>query len=338
MTATRLNTKSWSREEWLQHRTKGIGGSDVGTILGLNPYKSASQLFVEKLRLFPSGDADNVAAFMGDYMEDRVADLWTYYHADELEFIKNAKTGNKTGKCHRVNAMLTNEKYPWLRGNIDRKITELNGEKINGVLECKTINGFYAKQFEDGIPPQYYYQLQTYLLITGYSFGQIALLVDGRNLVVEHFDADEQMQQEIIEKTKQFWDAIEQAQPIAEKVLQEEIKETKDFDLLDSLSAQLSELEPNCDASKSYEDYMKQRYPDPEGIRKGTDEELEIAARYSNLQKQQSQLKSEIQETKNRIIERIRDKEMIEFDNGKVTYKADSRGRKSLRVRINNVG
>ena len=29
-----------TREEWLEERKNGIGGSDAATILGLNPYKS----------------------------------------------------------------------------------------------------------------------------------------------------------------------------------------------------------------------------------------------------------------------------------------------------------
>ncbi|OHX19559.1 hypothetical protein BI344_17800 [Chromobacterium sphagni] len=37
-----------SREEWLALRNTGIGGSDAGTVLGINPYKTAYQLYLEK--------------------------------------------------------------------------------------------------------------------------------------------------------------------------------------------------------------------------------------------------------------------------------------------------
>jgi len=33
---------------WLKQRQKGIGGSDVGAILGLNKYKSAFQVYLDK--------------------------------------------------------------------------------------------------------------------------------------------------------------------------------------------------------------------------------------------------------------------------------------------------
>ena len=37
-----------TREEWLEARKNGIGGSDAATILGLNPYKTTIELWEEK--------------------------------------------------------------------------------------------------------------------------------------------------------------------------------------------------------------------------------------------------------------------------------------------------
>ena len=36
-----------SHEDWLKVRNTGLGGSDCGSILGLNPYKSALTLWSE---------------------------------------------------------------------------------------------------------------------------------------------------------------------------------------------------------------------------------------------------------------------------------------------------
>lgn len=43
-----VKTADLSREEWLKYRTKGIGGSDVSIIAGINPFKSVHQLWLEK--------------------------------------------------------------------------------------------------------------------------------------------------------------------------------------------------------------------------------------------------------------------------------------------------
>jgi len=37
-----------NKEEWLEERKNGIGGSDAATILGLNPYKTNIDLWEEK--------------------------------------------------------------------------------------------------------------------------------------------------------------------------------------------------------------------------------------------------------------------------------------------------
>ncbi|MGH3627235.1 MAG: YqaJ viral recombinase family protein, partial [Sciscionella sp.] len=33
------------REQWLAERRKGIGGSDIATLLGINPYQSEYELW-----------------------------------------------------------------------------------------------------------------------------------------------------------------------------------------------------------------------------------------------------------------------------------------------------
>lgn len=42
-----IKTAEMERDTWLQERSKGIGGSDVATVLGLNPYKTPLKLWEE---------------------------------------------------------------------------------------------------------------------------------------------------------------------------------------------------------------------------------------------------------------------------------------------------
>ena len=48
---TKTDTKGMTREEWLAARKQGIGGSDAGAILSMNPYKSAFDVYADKLGL-----------------------------------------------------------------------------------------------------------------------------------------------------------------------------------------------------------------------------------------------------------------------------------------------
>lgn len=44
---------------WLESRKKGVGGSDVSTIMGLNKYKTSYQLWMEKTgRMQPEDISD----------------------------------------------------------------------------------------------------------------------------------------------------------------------------------------------------------------------------------------------------------------------------------------
>jgi len=42
-------TRNLSKEDWLRYRKCGITGTDAGAILGLNPYRSAFQVYHDKI-------------------------------------------------------------------------------------------------------------------------------------------------------------------------------------------------------------------------------------------------------------------------------------------------
>ena len=48
-----VNVSKISREEWLEFRREGIGGSDAAVVLGLNPFRSLLELYSDKLGLLP---------------------------------------------------------------------------------------------------------------------------------------------------------------------------------------------------------------------------------------------------------------------------------------------
>ena len=62
------------REEWERVRGMGIGGSDCGSVLGLNPYKSAYTLAAEKIGMIPPADlSGNAKVWFGTQLEPVVA-------------------------------------------------------------------------------------------------------------------------------------------------------------------------------------------------------------------------------------------------------------------------
>ena len=40
-----VSTLNLEKKEWLKYRKRGIGGSDAGAVCGLNPYRTAMQVY-----------------------------------------------------------------------------------------------------------------------------------------------------------------------------------------------------------------------------------------------------------------------------------------------------
>ena len=137
-----------TREEWLQCRTQGIGGSDAGCIVGANPWKSARQLWKEKTGVDKPDDiSDKPAVKFGKEAEQHLRALFllTYpqYTCEYHEF-----------------RMYANDRLPFIFATLDGELTDDDGRR--GILEIKTTTIQQAKQWfewDDCIPQHYYIQI-----------------------------------------------------------------------------------------------------------------------------------------------------------------------------------
>lgn len=59
-----VDTSHLSREEWLEYRRLGIGGSDVAAILGISPFRTARDLYYDKLNIVTADDEGNWVAIV----------------------------------------------------------------------------------------------------------------------------------------------------------------------------------------------------------------------------------------------------------------------------------
>ncbi len=181
-----VSTLNMDRNEWLEYRKRGIGGSDAAAVAGLNPWKSPVAVWLEKTgQVEPEKLGE--AAYWGTVLEDIVAQ----------EFTK------RTGfKVRRRNAILQHHEYPWMIANVDRLVV---GD--NAGLECKTTSAFNAKEWEqDEVPAQYLVQVQHYMAVTGYSAWWLAVLIGGNTFIYKKIERDNELIQQLIEIEKDFWE------------------------------------------------------------------------------------------------------------------------------------
>lgn len=154
------STLNTDREEWLYQRRMGIGGSDAAAIVGLDPYRSAYQVYCDKAGILCERE-DNEAMRQGRDFEQYVAG----------RFCEAA--GKKVQRC---NYILAHPDHRFLIANVDRVVV---GE--NAVLECKTTSVYNRSDFRSGdIPPNYYVQCVHYMMVTGAEKAYLAVLVLNR--------------------------------------------------------------------------------------------------------------------------------------------------------------
>src|SRR5450830_399560 len=142
-----VKTNDLSREDWLTVRKKGIGSSDAAAAVGLNPYKSQLELWMEKTGRdtnLPKVDPKDKTSpmYWGTLLESIVAAHYTML------------SGNKV---RRINAVLQHPTEPWMLANLDREV--LGSSEVQ-ILECKTA-GFQGQfLWREGVPE--YVQLQVH--------------------------------------------------------------------------------------------------------------------------------------------------------------------------------
>lgn len=181
-----VSTKELEKTEWLKYRKLGIGGSDAGAVCGLNPYKTAMEVYQDKISEEVIEEPDNEAMRQGRELEDYVA----------RRFMQ--ATGKKV---RRANFMFQHEQFSFMLADVDRMIV---GE--NAGLECKTASPFMeAKWKENRIPLHYLLQCHHYMCVTGADHWYIAVLIYGREFKYCRIDREEEIIQNLIQIESDFW-------------------------------------------------------------------------------------------------------------------------------------
>ena len=150
-----------NEDDWHELRAKRIGGSDIGAIIGVNPYKSIVDVYVDKT------EGSN---FKGN-------ELTHWGHMLEGTILKEFSNKHKELIVYEVPYSVVND---FLIANLDGALKDKETGDY-GVLEIKTTSIWNKKEWEeDTIPQSYYAQVQHYLMLTGYKFSYIAVLIGGQ--------------------------------------------------------------------------------------------------------------------------------------------------------------
>ena len=197
-----VKTKTLNRDEWLNVRKGGIGSSDAGAAVGLNPYQSPLELWLVKTgrdgglpKVDPNDETNPM--YWGTLLEPIVAAHYT------------KRSGNRV---RRINAVLQHpdQDKAWMLANIDREIV---GAADVQILECKTAGEFGARLWRDGVPDYVVCQVQHQLAVTGKAAADVCVLICGQEIRIYRIERDDVLINRLIELERQFWRYVEMDVP-----------------------------------------------------------------------------------------------------------------------------
>ena len=174
------------KEDWLEVRKLGVGGSEVSAILGYNKYRSAIDIYMDKKNMKPKVDI-NKFAHWGNMLEPVIAEEFNFLHSE-----------------YEVKPLDVTLKRGYSLANIDRLI--FHKDKGYGVLEIKTTNAFNQDEWEENsVPPNYYCQVMHYLAVTGLKYAYLVVLIGGNDYREYYIERNENECNVILKVCEDFW-------------------------------------------------------------------------------------------------------------------------------------
>jgi putative phage-type endonuclease len=180
-----LGTFASGTSEWHELRADGIGGSEIGTMLGLNPWESPYYLWASKTGQLPPKELDSLAVKLGNWLEPLILE----------QILPSVNPGWEV----MTTGTYQHPRLPFLRANPDA-LAWIDGELC--VIEVKTSRNYWSE-----VPPHYVAQVQHYLNVLGLKRAFIVGLV-GMDWV-QHEIRFDQFEADVIEqKAIEFWHMV----------------------------------------------------------------------------------------------------------------------------------
>ena len=284
ITAKRLvNTKSLSREDWLQFRKQGIGSSDAAAACGIHPYLSMLELWMIKTGRMASNIDESIEGYSPLYWGNTLEPMVAKFYQEH--------TGNKV---RRVNAILQHPDpdKAFMLANLDYAIT---GNDEVQILECKTAGEHGAKLWKHGVPLYVTCQVQHQLAVTGKAAAHICVLLCGHEAKIYKVERDEHLIDSIMEHERLFWQYVETDTP-----------PTPDHS--ESAAKALKQLYPTAKPSSKVD------LTDDDGANKLFEQLLSYRDYMQELEERHDQVKHQLQML-------IADNEVAVFEKGAISWK-----------------
>lgn len=191
-----VETADLPRDDWLNYRRRGIGGSDVAAIMGVSPFRTARDIYYDKRNIaaVEPDDSNWVALEVGHLLEDLVARIFQ----------------KKTGfRVYQIKKMFYHPIHQFMLADVDYFVELSDG--TTAILEIKTTN-YNAKDNwwmgEHEIVPEYYeLQGRHYMAVMDVDQVFFCCLYGNTEdeVIIRHVRRDTAIEAEMIYLEQEFW-------------------------------------------------------------------------------------------------------------------------------------
>lgn len=178
-------------EEWLEFRKSRLGGSDAPIIMGVSPWKTAYELWLEKLGL--SQSHSNYAMQRGSEQEETARFEFSLYHGISVE-----------------PKVLQHPDHEWMIASLDG-ISE-DGKTIVEI-KCPGRED-HSKALAGNVPEKYYPQLQHQIAVAGVDKA-LYFSWTADTYVTLTVERDDEYIKNMIEKEREFYRCLQELTPPA---------------------------------------------------------------------------------------------------------------------------
>lgn len=287
---TAKNEQAVMRAEWLKHRQRGLGASDVAAVFGVSPYKSLLALYHEKRGDIEMPEVEREALYWGRHLEGPIA----------KRYAEETKRRVQLEVPFNIRWHPTQE---FMFATLDATAEVVGGTSIAapaggpGVTEIKNVGFFKKEEWRDEPPLPFLIQVNHQMAVTGREWGSFAFLVGGNQFMWADVPRNNAFIEVLIAKAREFWQRVLDARP------------------------------PEVDGSDSTRELLKQLYPKDSGRIIALPKPLiEVDEELVKLKAEQKKLQGRRDELENQLKYGIQDATVATLDNGAVyTFKTVNR-------------
>ena len=266
-----------SHEDWLAIRNSSVGGSEIATAIGASRWSSPFELWTLKTGRVERVKESNDAMYWGTVLEPIIRE----------EFAKRTGFNVKT-----TNYIFASRTHPFMTANLDGFVELGNGECA--VLELKTAGSYAETDWQDGLPIEYFTQVQHYMFVTGMSKAYVAVLIGGNSFKYLEVQRDDASINIIVQLATEFWQNVK------------------------------ADTAPPATARDN--NVLSMLYPESKPSTITLPEDFaEVLADYENAKADLDEAKSKKEAIEARIKEYMQENEVATYSHWKITWKTSSR-------------